>query len=263
MQSFYDYKKYSILYVDDEERSLKMLRNAFSDEFRIFTANNAQDGFRVFEELGDNLAILISDQRMPGEKGVQLLERARQSRPRVIRILATAFADYEAAVQAVNSGAIYKYVHKPWDPAELQHTLRRGLEFFIVQNERDQLLREKMTVLHNMMITDRVVSLGILASGLSHHVRNSLVAIRTFLDLAPGKLSEEGMNLEALRNPRYWNEFYDHVQSQVRRITELLTDLGAASDKEPTFFADEVSLREILSQAISEFSSDIDKKKLI
>src|SRR5678815_3174274 len=134
-------------------------------------------------------------------KCVQLLEKARQLRPRIIRMLATAYSDFEAAVDAVNTGAIYKYVHKPWDIPGLEVTLKRALEFFMVQRERDELLREKLSVLHNLMITDRVVSLGVLAAGLGHHIRNSLVAIRTFLDLAPEKLQEEKVDLEELRSP--------------------------------------------------------------
>src|SRR5437660_9532383 len=188
MDHLYDYKKYAILYVDDEEKSLKYFHRAFEEHFRILTAANAQDGLKLLEEHKDEIGLLMTDQRMPGEKGVWLLEKARQLRPRIIRILATAFSDMDAAVAAVNSGAIYKYVTKPWDPPQLEATLKRGLEFFIVQRERDQLLKEKMSVLHNMMITDRVVSLGILAAGLSHHLRNSMVAVRTFLDLAPSKL---------------------------------------------------------------------------
>ena len=86
---------------------------------------------------------MMTDQRMPGEKGVWLLEKARQMHPRLIRILATAYADMDAAIAAVNTGSIYKYVTKPWDPVQLDQTLKKGLEFFIVQHERDQLLREK------------------------------------------------------------------------------------------------------------------------
>ena len=147
--------------------------------------------------------MLMTDQRMPGEKGVWLLERARQLRPRILRMLVTAFADMDAAIAAVNSGAIYKYVTKPWDPPQLEMTLRQGLEFFMVQAERDQLLHEKMSVLRNMMIADRIVSLGLLAAGLSHHIRNSLVAVKTFLDLAPIKMAEEKTDLNSLRNPGF------------------------------------------------------------
>jgi two-component system probable response regulator PhcQ len=194
MNDLYNYRKFAILYVDDEEKSLKYFTRAFGEHFRIFTATNAQDGLKVLEEHKDEIGLLMTDQRMPGEKGVWLLERARQLRPQIVRILATAFADMEAAIAAVNTGAIYKYVTKPWDPPELENTLRRGLEFFMVQCERDHLLREKMSVLHNMMIADRIVSLGLLAAGLSHHIRNSLVAVKTFLDLAPAKMEEEKMD---------------------------------------------------------------------
>src|SRR5262245_3217824 len=135
MQSNYDYKRFAILYVDDEEKSLKYFTRAFDDQFRIFTAKSAQDGLRVLEEHCDEIGLVMSDQRMPGEKGVSLLEKARQLRPRIIRILATAFADMDAAIAAVNTGSIYKYVSKPWDPPQLETTLKRGLEFFIVQRE--------------------------------------------------------------------------------------------------------------------------------
>src|SRR5688572_8182171 len=211
MENTYDYKKFAILYVDDEDKSLKYFTRAFEDQFRIFTANNAQDGLKILEAHKDEIGVLITDQRMPGEKGVWLLEKARQLRPRILRILATAFSDMEAAISAVNSGAIYKYISKPWDPPELEITLKRGLEFFIVQRERDQLLKEKMSVLHNMMIADRIVSLGVLAAGMSHHIRNSLVAVKTFLDLAPSKLKEENLDLDNLRNPDFWLEYHRNV----------------------------------------------------
>src|SRR6185295_4891354 len=217
MQSFYDYKKFAILYVDDEEKSLKYFARAFEEQFRIYTAPSAQEGLKILQEHED-IGLLMTDQRMPGEKGTWLLEKARQLRPRIIRILVTAYSDMDAAVAAVNTGAIYKYISKPWDPPQLESTLKRSLEFFIVQRERDQLLREKMSVLHNIMIADRVVSLGLLAAGMSHHIRNSLVAVKTFLDLAPAKLKEEKLDLEGLRNPDFWRDYYHNVQGQVEKI---------------------------------------------
>src|SRR5580765_8230375 len=110
MQNFYDYKKYAVLYVDDEEKSLKYFARAFEDHFRIFTAANAQDGLKLLEMHKDDIGLLMTDQRMPGEKGVWLLEKARQLRPRIVRILATAYSDMESAIAAVNTGAVYKYV---------------------------------------------------------------------------------------------------------------------------------------------------------
>jgi two-component system probable response regulator PhcQ len=262
MESVYDYKKFAILYVDDEEKSLKSFARAYEDQFRILTAINAQDGLKLLEKHGEEIGVLMTDQRMPGEKGVWLLENARQLYPRIIRILATAYADMEAAISAVNTGAIYKYVTKPWDPPQLEETLKRSLEFFLVQRERDQLLREKMSVLHNMMIADRMVSLGLLAAGLSHHIRNSLVAVKTFLDLAPAKMAEEKMDLNGLRNPDFWKEYYQNVQGQIEKINNLLKDLWSASEKPEFEFGDHVQLREVVAASVEGLKAGFTAKKI-
>src|SRR5947208_3812556 len=262
MHNYYDYKKFAVLYVDDEEKSLKYFTRAFEDQFRILTAPNAQDGLKLLEEHKDDIGILMTDQRMPGEKGVWLLEKARQLRPRIVRILATAYADMEAAIAAVNTGAIYKYVTKPWDPPQLENTLKRSLEFFMVQGERDKLVREKMSVLHNMMIADRIVSLGLLAAGLSHHIRNALVAVKTFLDLAPAKMEEEKMELNGLRNPDFWKEYYQNVQNQIGRINNMLKDLWTASEKPVFEFSDRVELHQVIAETVGRLQASLASKNI-
>ncbi|MBU6400001.1 MAG: response regulator [Verrucomicrobia bacterium] len=262
MQSFYDYKKFAVLYVDDEELSLKQFIRAFADDFRVLTAANAQDGYRLIQEYQDSIGVLMTDQRMPGEKGVQLLDKARQLRPRMIRMLVTAYSDVDAAVAAVNTGAIYKYISKPWQVPELQTTLRRALEFFIVQRERDHLLQEKMSVLHNLMVTDRVISWGILAAGLGAYLRRPQAAVRAFLELVPGKLPQENLGWEELRNPNYWRELYAHVQGQLQQVTRLLADLGVPNQPAPVVFADSVSLHAAVGQALGKLAGPLAEKQL-
>ncbi len=262
MHNYYNYKKHAVLYVDDEEKSLKYFTRAFEDQFRILTATRADEGLKLVEQHKDELGVLMTDQRMPGNKGVWLLEKARQIQPRIIRILATAYADMDAAIAAINSGAIYKYVTKPWDPPTLEFTLKRALEFFIVQRERDQLLREKLTVLHNMMIADRMVSLGLLAAGLSHHIRNSLVAVKTFLDLAPTKLKEEDVQLDSLRDPDFWKDYYRNVQSQVEKINNMLKDLWVASEKPSFEFKDVVRLQEVIAGVLDKLNDKLAARKV-
>ena len=255
MPELNDYKKFAILYVDDEEKSLKSFARAFGETFRILTASNAADGFKLLEAHKSEIAVLMTDQRAPGEKGVWLLEKARLLEPKLIRMLVTAYADMQAAIDAVNAGAIYRYVTKPWDPAQLEHTLKHALEFFTVQRERDQLLKEKMAVLHNMMIADRIVSLGLLAAGLSHHIRNALVAVKTFLDLAPSKMQEEKQQSEGLRHPEFWNEFCQNVQRQIQKINHLLRDLGIAAENPSLHFADSVKLHEVVNDVLKGLTS--------
>lgn len=262
MEDLYDYKKYYVLYVDDEEKSLKYFREIFGSKFAILTAPSAEEGFRILKENADRVAILMTDQRMPGEKGIQLLEKARQLRPRTLRVLVTAYSDLETAIESVNTGAIYKYVTKPWDVPQLEVTLKRGLEFFMVQTERDQLLREKMSALYNIMLTDRILGLGILATGLSHHIRNSMVAVRTFLDLTPKKLQEENLDLEQLRDPDFWKGYYQKVQIQMDRVANLLSDLWESSAPPPAEFPDKVKLGKLLGEAAAGLKDELASKKV-
>jgi two-component system, probable response regulator PhcQ len=262
MESFYDYKKYYVLYVDDEEKSLKYFREIFGDKFSILTASSGEEGYRILSENKEKIAILMTDQRMPGQKGIQLLEKARQLKPQILRMLVTAYSDLETAIESVNTGAIYKYVTKPWDIPQLEVTLKRGLEFFIVQSERDHLLREKMSALYNVMLTDRILSLGILAAGLSHHIRNSMVAVKTFLDLTPRKMEEESIDLDNLRNPDFWKDYYQKVQVQMDKVVNLLGDLWESSEKTPYNFTDKVQLSKVVEEALKKVKTDLNKKEI-
>lgn len=133
----------------------------------------------------------------------------------------------------------------------------------MVQRERDQLLKEKMSVLHNMMIADRIVSLGLLAAGLSHHIRNALVAVKTFLDLAPSKMAEEKLDMESLRNPDFWKEYYQNVQGQIEKISHLLKDLWTASEKPTYEFANRAHLHEVVAGVIASLKDAFAGKQIV
>jgi two-component system probable response regulator PhcQ len=221
-----DYKRFPILYVDDESQALKYFRKAMEKDFEILTAENTTDAGKILEEHGDRIGILVCDQRMPGEKGTDLLARVRQGRPGIIRILTTAYSDLDSAIEAVNSGAIYKYIVKPWDLRDLRGVLLRAMDFHVIQRQRDKLLREKLTVLQRMMVVDRVRSLAVLAAGLSHHIRNSMAALKAFLDLAPAKLRDE-LDDGSPRNPAFWTDLWEIAQKESRKILQLVDGVAA------------------------------------
>jgi two-component system probable response regulator PhcQ len=233
MNCYYDLKRYAVLYVDDEEMALKYFEKTFGKEFRILTANNAADGLKLIETFGDEIGILLSDQRMPGEKGVQLLERARQLRPRMVRMLITAFADFGVTVDAVNVGNVFRYISKPLQVEDMNNTLRRAMEFYYLQLERDELLKEKLSALQNILITDRVTSLGVLAAGLNRQFRNSLVAVQKFLELTPGRLNQQSVDLEKMRDPSFWRQFHGLVVSQSKRIAAMVADMNGGTSPSP------------------------------
>ncbi|HEY7321482.1 MAG TPA: response regulator [Candidatus Binatia bacterium] len=144
MEPLTGHEKCTILYVDDEEKSLKYFARAFGGKFNILSAANASDGYRLLEEHRDEIGLLITDQRMPGEKGVDFLQRARQLHPHAIRILTTAYSDFDVAIEAVNSAAIYKYVTKPWDIPELEAILDQACQVFTQQRDQDHEVEAKL-----------------------------------------------------------------------------------------------------------------------
>lgn len=177
--------EYGILYVDDELMALKYFEKGFSQDFTVLTASSAAEGWAILQQHHTKVGILLSDQRMPGETGVQLLERARHTYPQIIRILVTAYSDVESAIAGVNAGAIYKYISKPWDVPDLRVTLLRALQFFELLKERDQLLGEKLSILQQIVLSDRTKNLGVLAAGLQSHFRNALLAAAEFVRAVP------------------------------------------------------------------------------
>jgi two-component system probable response regulator PhcQ len=177
--------QYGILYVDDEATSLKYFEKGFCKEFNVFIASSAAEGWAIIEERHAEIGVVLSDQRMPGQTGVQLLERVRHNYPQIIRILATAYSDVDSAIAGVNAGAIYRYISKPWDVPDLRVTLLRALQFFELIKERDGLLREKLSILQQIVLSDRTKNLGVLAAGLQSRFRNALTAASEFVSAVP------------------------------------------------------------------------------
>lgn len=254
-----DRSPHHILYVDDEVKALQYFRECFEDEYVIHIADNAGDGFALLQEHGDRIGVLITDQRMPGETGVELMEKARKLNPNLVRILVTAYAEYQTAVDAVNSGRAFRYLHKPWDPEEIDGVLSQAVSYYDALAERDRLLAEKAESIRHMLMADKVAGMGILAEGLNHHLRNALTVVRAFIDLAPMKLMEE-TNGEHPRDPSFWTDIQGQAGEQVQRIQNLLLKLAEASHAREVRREHMVSLQEVLAEAHGMFLSSFQDK---
>jgi two-component system, probable response regulator PhcQ len=261
MEPLFDYKKFAILYVDDEEKSLKYFQRAFGGKFRVFVASNAKDGYHILEERKDEIGILLTDQRMPGEKGVELLGKAKALKPDIIRILVTAYSDFDAAIDAVNKGMIYKYISKPWDVADLEITLRRALEYFMMHFERNQLMRQKFTALHKTLILDRVVGLTVLASGITHVYRNSVEAVRSFMEIDSMNPSTDDLQISELNNPNLYRKLYMQTREQIRRVIDLLQleEMSTAGDSGVEGLSD-VQADAVLQKVLDSYRTQFEQK---
>jgi len=180
----------AILYIDDEEKALKYFRMAFAPKFPILTASSGEEGLALLRKEARKIGVVVSDQRMPGMIGAEVLGCVREEFPHVVRILTTAYSDLPTAIQAVNKGHIYQYVVKPWEVPELEMVLRRALDYHHILSERNELLRLKMGILQRILCCDRIKWLLLAFCGHSGTAacgfRQALFSlIRSFEDLPP------------------------------------------------------------------------------
>lgn len=144
-ERLFDCREFPVLYVDDEDSNRRVFEIGFGREFQILTARNGEAALGVLAERP--VALVLSDQRMPGLSGVELLRRVRELDPRTVRILVSGLGDATMLRDAINSGSVYRFVPKPWQVEEMRLALRQGLELYALEREREELLRE-LTILH-------------------------------------------------------------------------------------------------------------------
>jgi len=137
-------EKIAVLYVDDEENNLNSFRAAFRRDWNVYLANSPDQGRKILDEV--KIEVIITDQRMPGETGVQFLESVLPLYPDPIRILLTGYADIQAVIDAVNKGQIYHYVSKPWNENQLRSLVFNAAEIYRLREQNRNLTRDLIRV---------------------------------------------------------------------------------------------------------------------
>jgi len=133
-------KKAKMLVVDDEPDNLDLLYRTFRRDFQVLKAESGVHALQVLAAEGE-VAVIISDQRMPEMKGTEFLSRTVPQFPDTMRIILTGFTDVEDLVEAINSGQVYKYITKPWNPDELKAVVQRAAETYELLKQRTEELQ--------------------------------------------------------------------------------------------------------------------------
>ena len=150
----------TLLFVDDEPNILSSLGRLFRGSgYRVLTADGGRRALQVLR--AEHVDIVISDMRMPGMDGAQLLEQVRVAWPRITRILLTGYADVDSTVAAINRGEVYRYLAKPWNDAEMLQAVREAFERQFLRDEKERLER---------VVTRQNVELTTLNASLEHKV---------------------------------------------------------------------------------------------
>ncbi|MEG4533635.1 SpoIIE family protein phosphatase [Microcoleus sp. D2_18a_D3] len=138
-----DGSKLKLMVVDDEPDNLDLLYRTFRRDFQVYKADSALSALEVLDEQGE-MAVIISDQRMPEMNGTEFLGKTVERFPDTIRILLTGYTDVEDLVEAINSGQVFKYITKPWNPEELKLVINQASDTYKYYKQRSVALRRAL-----------------------------------------------------------------------------------------------------------------------
>jgi len=233
----------SVLFVDDEEKSLKYFEKIFSDDFHIITANDIDSAWDIVNDKSKKIAVVISDQKMPNGTGVELLNRIRNKYPGIIRILTTGYASLSDNIAAINQSHIFAYLAKPWDIEEVRNSINNALIEYETQNT--------------------LLSLG---SSIAHEVRNPLAAISMALNQIKSfvhvKMEESGVVLNS-EIVGMIHKMIDTSFNSIKRannIIDITLDNIKGKEPDPANFTF-LKASEIITNAANEYGYQDEKQK--
>lgn len=187
-------EKPTVLYVDDEEDNLVVFRSAFRRNYNVLTTTSPDEALEIITR--EEIPVIISDQRMPSCTGVQLFEKIPGNIDNV-RIILTGFSDVEDIVRAINCCSIYRYLTKPWDQAELKHTIDMGVEKYFMHKHNSQLLSDLKAA--NEQLEEKV---QLRTRELKEEKEKSE---RLLLNILPGEIADE-LKLRGKVQPRRYDD---------------------------------------------------------
>lgn len=179
----------SLLVVDDEPDVLSSIHDLLRHEYRVITRGSGAGALEVLRS-SETIHAVMSDQRMPGMSGVELLREAKAIRPETTRLLFTAYADIHAVIAAINQGHVFRYLAKPWDPDELRAVARQAVEHHDLIVEKNRLLAELQAANAKLIEADRLK--GAFLEVASHELNTPVSIIMGLIELrrlAPGQAS--------------------------------------------------------------------------
>ncbi|HMG76617.1 MAG TPA: response regulator [Pyrinomonadaceae bacterium] len=147
---------YKIMIVDDEPANLRTLERLFRPNYQVVTAPSGAEALALLDQ--HDVALLISDQRMPAMTGIELMVKTVAIRPQMVKILLTGYTDVGALIEALNSGLVYRYLTKPWNNDDLRTTVSRALEHY------ESMKSKHLLGMENQRLRDRLREISELAS---------------------------------------------------------------------------------------------------
>lgn len=234
--------RYGVLLVDDEILNLTSLASLLEDDYRVHIASSANDALSLLNDpdIANSIHIIVSDQRMPGMTGVELLAHTRALKPEAKRLLLTGYTDIDAIVGAINEAAIYKYLRKPIDSQELRLTLARACETWQLEQDNQGLLKELKQAFEKLALldADKMAFLRYLA----HEMNTPLNWLSAAQVIDRSTLNSESLEMLG---------FVDQGQERLRGLISAVLRYFQAAGLELRPYHEQVDLSVLLSRQIA------------
>ncbi len=240
--------KHTILCVDDEIDMVDALERLFRKKYKVLKATSAAEGLALVKE--NPVALIISDQRMPGKTGVEFLKESIKHCPNAIRILLTGYTDIDSVIDAINSGEVYRYVSKPWDPVDFANTVDKAIERYDLSAELKQKNAQLSAALAELRGLDQAKNKFMIL--MNHELKTPLTVVLSYLEL----LHETDLDEEQ-------KKFMSRIEQGAERLKRLVEDsllFISAETQVLKLSKKKTDLRDLVKKASEIFKDDAEKK---
>ncbi len=242
-----------VLVVDDEPDVLRSVHDLLRIDYEVVTCQRASEALDHLKDAND-VAVILSDQRMPGMSGVELLQQARLIRPETTRLLFTAYADIHAVIAAINQGQVFRYITKPWDAEELESVIRQAVERHDMIVEKNQLLAELQTA--NAKLTEANRLKGIFLEVASHELNTPVTVVLGLTDLWKLSLADDATGPE-----RQWVERINAAARRLAKTVQRMFKLVENKEFGQTLDLEPVELEPLVREAIAELTPYLEARE--
>ncbi len=242
----------AILVVDDEQEVLRSLHDLFRREFQVITFERGADALASLEAIDP--PVVMSDQRMPGMSGVEFLRQVKLRRPEATRLLFTGYADLQAVIEAINQGHVFRYIAKPWDPAELTVLVRQAFEQHKLLVERRRLIAELQASNARLEVANRLKSAFIEVA--SHELNTPVAVILGMADLWA-----MGLNTDVSEQEREWVDRIRHAGRRLAGTVERMLNLLQTDRLGETLEVRSMPLEPLLKNVVAEVRPFLEARK--
>jgi signal transduction histidine kinase len=234
----------TVLVVDDEPDVLDSLCNLMRMDYRVVTRRTGAEALE-FLQSAECVHVILTDQKMPGMTGVEVLKRAMAIRPETTRLLFTAYTDIKTVIDAINQGHVFRYLGKPCDPDELAAMVRQAVEHHDLIVEKNRLLAELKETNAKLLETNRLK--GAFIEVASHELNTPVTVVLGMIEL--WKMSQAA---SASATERQWVDRIGAAAGRLARTVERMLKLVKNRDFSQSLEREPIELDALIARAVEE-----------